>query len=225
MAFYTTDKKLFQLCQDVQQQPHLHPKYSWNGTFLRRLGKVVVGDDLQLRKHIFGLFHDSVWGVILASMLLVTGFQLCFIGRVFLMMLNSGFMNVLFVNVAKLTILLILGFCNRCLYWIVLDRSLVWISLKVYYCPRELFCRLGAKLKLSTAYHPQTDGQIEILNKCLESYLWCMTGEKPSSWASWLPLAEWWYNTTYHLAIQTTPYEALYGQNPLLTCPTWLELL
>ncbi|TYJ37836.1 hypothetical protein E1A91_A05G403100v1 [Gossypium mustelinum] len=89
----------------------------------------------------------------------------------------------------------------------------------------ELFCRLGAKLKLSTAYHPQTDGQIEILNKCLESYLWCMTGEKPSSWASWLPLAEWWYNTTYHSAIQTTPYEALYGQNPLFTCPTWLELL
>lgn len=35
----------------------------------------------------------------------------------------------------------------------------------------------------------------------------------------WLPLVEWWYNTTYHLAIQTTPYEALYGQSPPLYLP------
>lgn len=45
---YTTDEKLSQLCQDVRNQPQLHPKYSWHGTFLRRLGKVVVGNDSQL---------------------------------------------------------------------------------------------------------------------------------------------------------------------------------
>ncbi|MBA0704359.1 hypothetical protein Golax_016622, partial [Gossypium laxum] len=42
IASYVTDKKLSQLCQDVQTQPQLHPKYSWHGTFLYRLGKVVV---------------------------------------------------------------------------------------------------------------------------------------------------------------------------------------
>ncbi|XP_016755320.1 uncharacterized protein [Gossypium hirsutum] len=46
-----------------------------------------------------------------------------------------------------------------------------------------------------------------------------MTGEKPSASASWLPLVEWWNNTTYHSAIQTTPYEALYGQDPYLHLP------
>lgn len=78
---------------------------------------------------------------------------------------------------------------------------------------------MGTKLKKSTAYHPQIDGQTEVLNKCLEGYLRCMVGEKPSTWVSWLPLAEWWYNTTYHSAIRTTPYEALYGQTPPLHLP------
>lgn len=79
---------------------------------------------------------------------------------------------------------------------------------------QALFKHLGVKLHLSTAYHPQTDGQIEVLNRCLEGYLSCMTGERPSEWSCWLPLAEWWYNTTYHSAIRTTPFEALYGQEP-----------
>lgn len=98
---------------------------------------------------------------------------------------------------------------------IVSDRDRIFLS----NFWQELFRHLGAKLKLSTAYHPQTDGQTEILNKCLESYLRCMTGEKPSAWALWLSLVEWWYNTTYHSAIQTTPYEALYGQDPPLHLP------
>ena len=39
-----------------------------------------------------------------------------------------------------------------------------------------------------------------------------MIGERPRDWARWLSLAEWWYNTTFHSAIQTTPYETVYGQ-------------
>lgn len=44
---------------------------------------------------------------------------------------------------------------------------------------------------MSSAYHPQTDGQTEIVNKCLEQYLRYMTGERPKEWAKWLSLAEW----------------------------------
>lgn len=77
----------------------------------------------------------------------------------------------------------------------------------------------GVALNKSTAYHPQSDGQTEIVNKCLETYLRCMCSEKPFSWSHWLSLAEWWYNTNFHTAIQTTPYEVVYGQAPPIHLP------
>ncbi|XP_016747280.1 uncharacterized protein [Gossypium hirsutum] len=41
-----------------------------------------------------------------------------------------------------------------------------------------------------------------------------MSGETPTQWSYWLPLAEWWYNSSFHSSIQLTPYEALYDQTP-----------
>ena len=79
---------------------------------------------------------------------------------------------------------------------------------------QELFRIQGTQLKLSTSYHPQTDGQTEAVNKCLEAYLRCFTSEKQHLWVQWLPLAEWWYNTNYHATTKMTPYEAVYGQLP-----------
>lgn len=70
------------------------------------------------------------------------------------------------------------------------------------------------KLKYSSAYHPQSDGQTEVLNRCLECYLRCMTGDFPTQWAKWLSLAELWYNTTYHSAIGMMPFQAIYGIAP-----------
>ncbi|GMJ03106.1 hypothetical protein HRI_003979800 [Hibiscus trionum] len=46
-----------------------------------------------------------------------------------------------------------------------------------------------------------------------------MTGENPKEWGEWLHLAEWWYNSTFHSAIKTTPFEALYGQPPQVHVP------
>jgi len=51
----------------------------------------------------------------------------------------------------------------------------------------ELFCLQGTTLKLSTSYHPQIDGQIEIVNKAVENYLSCFTQDSPKNWSSWLP--------------------------------------
>jgi hypothetical protein len=79
---------------------------------------------------------------------------------------------------------------------------------------QELFKLQGTQLHLSTTYHPQTDGQIEVVNKCLETYMRCFASEKQHQWAQWLPLAEWWYNTSYHTATCMTPFEVIYGQKP-----------
>jgi hypothetical protein len=79
---------------------------------------------------------------------------------------------------------------------------------------QELFKLQGTQLHLITAYHPQTDGQTEFVNKCLETYLRCFSYKKKNQWAQWLPLVEWWYNTSYHTATRMTPFEEVYGQNP-----------
>lgn len=76
---------------------------------------------------------------------------------------------------------------------------------------RELFKLMGTQLLLSTAYHPQTDGQTERVNQCLEMYLRCAVHEDPKRWRCWLPQAEFWYNTTYHSALGCSPFHALYG--------------
>lgn len=93
---------------------------------------------------------------------------------------------------------------------IISDRDVVFQS--AFW--KSLFKLAGVELHMSTAHHPQTDGQSERVNRCLETYLRCMTHLKPSKWTDWLPLAEWWYNTSYHQSIQMTPFEALYGYKP-----------
>ena len=72
----------------------------------------------------------------------------------------------------------------------------------------------GSTLAMSTAYHPQTDGQSEALNKCVEQYLRCYVAEVPSKWVAMLPWAEFWYNTSYQTSAGMTPFQALYGREP-----------
>ena len=78
----------------------------------------------------------------------------------------------------------------------------------------KLFKQVGTKLKFSSAYHSQTDGQTKVVNKCLEMYLGCFAGTKPKQWHRWLSWVEFWFNTNYNVSTQTTPYMALYGREP-----------
>lgn len=73
---------------------------------------------------------------------------------------------------------------------------------------------MKVNLKFSTAYHSQSDDQTERVNQCLESYLRSMVFLEPKEWYTWLPTAEWWYNTTYHTSLNLSPFQALYGYPP-----------
>lgn len=79
---------------------------------------------------------------------------------------------------------------------------------------QELFKLSKTELRLSSSYHPQTDGQTERVNQCLEAYLRCSVHACPRNWFHWLHLAEYWYNTSFHSSLGTTPFQALYGHLP-----------
>ena len=69
---------------------------------------------------------------------------------------------------------------------IVSDRDNIFTSAFWH----ALFSLVDTKLLMSSAYHPQTDGQTERVNQCLEMYLRCVVSDTPKQWKSWLPLAE-----------------------------------
>lgn len=93
---------------------------------------------------------------------------------------------------------------------IVSDRDPIFVS----NFWRELFRLSGTRLRLSTAYHPQSDGQTEVINRVLEQYLRCFVRDRPSSWFPYLALAEWSYNTSRHSGSGLTPFEITYGKPP-----------
>lgn len=57
---------------------------------------------------------------------------------------------------------------------------------------KELFALYGTTLRFSSAYHPETDEQAEVLNRVVETYMRCFTCEQPKQWLRWLPWAEYW---------------------------------
>src|ERR1043165_314233 len=71
---------------------------------------------------------------------------------------------------------------------------------------------LGTRLDMSTAYHPQTDGQSERTIQTLEDTLRACAIDFGGNWDTHLPLAEFSYNNSYHTSIQAAPFEALYGR-------------
>jgi hypothetical protein len=81
---------------------------------------------------------------------------------------------------------------------------------------KEIFSAFQTKLNFSSAYHPESDGQTERVNQCVEQYLRCMAFQEPKKWCDWLPAAEWWYNCSYHTSIKMSPFEALYEYKPPL---------
>lgn len=93
---------------------------------------------------------------------------------------------------------------------IVSDRDVRFLS----YFWKTLWHLLGTKLNFSSAYHPQTDGQTEVVNRSLGNLLRSLVGEHVSNWDLILSRAEFAYNDSVNRSIGKTPFEVVYGYHP-----------
>ena len=82
---------------------------------------------------------------------------------------------------------------------------------------------MGTQLSMSTAFHPQTDGQSEWTIQILEDMLRACVLDLKGSWEEHLPLVEFAYNNSYQASIQMAPYKALYGR-PCRSPICWTEV-
>jgi hypothetical protein len=98
---------------------------------------------------------------------------------------------------------------------IVSDRGSVFTS--AFWT--EICYQLQVKRRLSTAFHPQTDGQTERQNQTLEQYLRMFCTESQNNWPFLLKLAQFAYNNSVHESTKTTPFYAVYGKHPLISEP------
>ncbi|GJU39896.1 putative reverse transcriptase domain-containing protein [Tanacetum coccineum] len=71
---------------------------------------------------------------------------------------------------------------------------------------------MGTRLDMSTAYHPETDGQSERAIQTLEDMLRACVIDFGNGWEGHLPLIEFSYNNSYHASIKAALFEALYGR-------------
>ena len=78
----------------------------------------------------------------------------------------------------------------------------------------ELMGRLNVRLRKSTVFHPQTDGQTERVNQSLEQYLRQYCNYEQDNWNDLLPLAEYAYNNSSTTATQMSPFFANYSFHP-----------
>ncbi|KAJ1581512.1 hypothetical protein NDA11_005016 [Ustilago hordei] len=114
---------------------------------------------------------------------------------------------------AKQTAVLLYGHMVRLFGYpdhMVLDRGRQFIS----GAWKAFAEQMGVKHSLSTAYHPQTDGQTERVNQVIEQYLRMYCNYEQNDWANLLDTAAFVYNNTVHNSIGVSPFFACYGWNP-----------
>ncbi|PKU82811.1 hypothetical protein MA16_Dca006109 [Dendrobium catenatum] len=92
------------------------------------------------------------------------------------------------------------------------DRDVKFIS----HFWRKLWKQLGTDLRLSSAYHPQSDGQTEVVNRTLGNMLRCLVQEYPMQWEEVMTTAEFAYNSMVNRSSGKTPFSIVYTKIPNL---------
>ncbi|GKD20076.1 reverse transcriptase [Tanacetum coccineum] len=182
------DDTMQQLIKSLGDHSYKGNKLTLEGDLLKRKGRIMVGNNVELRKQLVAYFHESAVGG--HSGVLVTTKKLAAVFYWKEKLPNSQGKIVIMVAVDKL-------------------------SKYAHFMPSHPF---NAN-QVAQVFLDGSDGKTEVVNRCLGCYLRCMCGEKPKEWVKWLPLAEFWYNTNFHSAINTTPYETVYCQTPPIHIP------
>lgn len=89
---------------------------------------------------------------------------------------------------------------------ITYDRDVKFIS-KFW---QHLWDKFGTQSRFSSAFHPQTDGQMEVVNRTLGNMLRCVRGDKQQNWETALPQVEFAYNSMVNRSTGKTPFEVVY---------------
>lgn len=273
---WQNDVQLQGIIQDLTTGQHSHKNYTWQHGSLKRKGKLVAGNDSQLRSRLIELWHSSTQGGHsgievtyrrLKSVLcwknmfkdvadFVAACDVCRrvkadnsaypgllhplpIPQKVWTDISMDFIEGLPKSHGKDVILVVVDRLSKYAHFIALSHPYSAISVaqlfldqiyRLHGMPQtivndrdatflsqfwqELFKLQQVQLHMSTSYHPQSDGQTEVVNRCLENYLRCMAMDQPKQWSLWIPSAEYWYNTNFHSATKFTPYEVVYGQQP-----------
>ena len=102
---------------------------------------------------------------------------------------------------------------------IVSNRDVEFLS----YFWKTWWCKLGTKLLFSTTCHPQTNGQTEVVNRTLSTLLRAIIKKNIKTCEDCLPHVEFTYNRIVYYATKFSPFEIMYGFNPLISL--YLSLL
>ncbi|KAK9070155.1 hypothetical protein SSX86_010555 [Deinandra increscens subsp. villosa] len=220
---WSADAKLATLIQDLQLDPKSHPQFVWCHGELRRRGRLVVGNDSTLKLCIFKWLHDSAIGDHSGSQVTIERVVDCVKQCVVCQQCKTN-------NVTYPGLLLPLPIPKGVWEDISMDfiEGLPMSSNKnVILVILDRLSKATHFLALQHPYSAVTVAQVFMdhifrlhgLARCLEGYLRCMCFGHPKEWCKWLPLAEYWYNTSYHSAIKCSPFEIVYGQAPPLHLP------
>jgi len=90
---------------------------------------------------------------------------------------------------------------------------------------KEFLRLLGIQSRLSTAFHPQTDGQVEQLNQTIEAYLRAFVSKEQDDWVRLLPMAKFAYNNSTTTGNGMSAFSANYGFHPAAMDPASTEPL
>ncbi|GJR51102.1 transposon ty3-G gag-pol polyprotein [Tanacetum coccineum] len=217
VASWTTDDHLKSIIADLARGKDMKHYVFTNNQLLRK-GKLVVGNDEALRKDLLSSYHNGAIGG--HSGVKATTHKICLlqplpIPQTVWSSVSMDFIEGLPKSHGCTVILVVVDRLTKYTHFIPLSHPFTALQVaqvfldqvcKLHGVPesivsdrdkvflstfwKELFKLLHMKLLLSSAYHPQTDGQTEVVNRCLEGYL------------------------SYHSSIATTHFEALYGQPP-----------